>query len=563
MDTPYPMEVDTPYSVIDQNSAQIRRIFLDGYDTLFDVIKSLIDYVPENEITSDSNIISYEQYLQESQNVVVQDTNSSAQQDAMIMSVFEQMSNQVTNCDKINQENKLVNESLTAELERYKERVKIFEQRLNIDLSSREKFIDSQIDDMIVNRNALKQEIDPLKQTLLKMLRKRNKHIENLKGKNVAEKDLPPNNAKVIAPGMFKLDLEPLSPKLLKNKDAYIDYIKHTQKHADTLQELIEHARALRPLDNDLDYACKYAKRIQEVLIYVTATCPSLTKPGEKLVAITPLNKNKKASSTSASRSQPSGNKKQNRILQTTSSNQKNKVEDHPRSIKMNRVIEPICNANVKHSMLNANSKLICATCNECMFDAIHDVCVLDFVNDVNVRSKFKSSKRSKKKTTWKHIGKVSTNVGYKWIPRGQKFTLDGNRCPLTRITSNNVVPPKNPLLTKVTKKTIPCRKNPEMLKEDTNISSSSRSKVVESNISNNSKPSQNWGSNVSTALSSSLVNFRLSKLFSGKSKKHSHKPKAEDSFQEKLYLLHMDLYGPMRIQSINRQKYIFVIVDD
>ncbi|GKB96954.1 integrase, catalytic region, zinc finger, CCHC-type containing protein [Tanacetum coccineum] len=32
-------------------------------------------------------------------------------------------------------------------------------------------------------------------------------------------------------------------------------------------------------------------------------------------------------------------------------------------------------------------------------------------------------------------------------------------------------------------------------------------------------------------------------------SKKHSHKPKAEDSIQEKLYLLHVDLCGPMRIQ--------------
>ncbi|GKC68532.1 retrovirus-related pol polyprotein from transposon TNT 1-94, partial [Tanacetum coccineum] len=48
-----------------------------------------------------------------------------------------------------------------------------------------------------------------------------------------------------------------------------------------------------------------------------------------------------------------------------------------------------------------------------------------------------------------------------------------------------------------------------------------------------------------------------------GKSKKHSHKPKAEDSIQEKLYLLHMDLYGPMRIKSINGRKYILVIVDD
>ncbi|GJZ83412.1 retrovirus-related pol polyprotein from transposon TNT 1-94 [Tanacetum coccineum] len=46
------------------------------------------------------------------------------------------------------------------------------------------------------------------------------------------------------------------------------------------------------------------------------------------------------------------------------------------------------------------------------------------------------------------------------------------------------------------------------------------------------------------------------------KSKKHSHKPKYEDSIQEKLYLLHMDLCRPMRIQSINGRKYILVIVD-
>nr|GEU43266.1 retrovirus-related Pol polyprotein from transposon TNT 1-94 [Tanacetum cinerariifolium] len=48
-----------------------------------------------------------------------------------------------------------------------------------------------------------------------------------------------------------------------------------------------------------------------------------------------------------------------------------------------------------------------------------------------------------------------------------------------------------------------------------------------------------------------------------GESKKHSHKPKAEDSIQEKLYLLHMDLCGPMRVQTINGRKYILVIVDD
>nr|GEY09853.1 retrovirus-related Pol polyprotein from transposon TNT 1-94 [Tanacetum cinerariifolium] len=48
-----------------------------------------------------------------------------------------------------------------------------------------------------------------------------------------------------------------------------------------------------------------------------------------------------------------------------------------------------------------------------------------------------------------------------------------------------------------------------------------------------------------------------------GKSKKKSHKPKYEDTNQEKLYLLHMDLCRPMRVESVNGKKYILVIVDD
>ncbi|GJY93552.1 retrovirus-related pol polyprotein from transposon TNT 1-94 [Tanacetum coccineum] len=48
-----------------------------------------------------------------------------------------------------------------------------------------------------------------------------------------------------------------------------------------------------------------------------------------------------------------------------------------------------------------------------------------------------------------------------------------------------------------------------------------------------------------------------------GKSKKKPHKPKSEDTNQEKLYLLHMDLCGPMHVASINGKNYILVIVDD
>nr|GEZ19723.1 retrovirus-related Pol polyprotein from transposon TNT 1-94 [Tanacetum cinerariifolium] len=48
-----------------------------------------------------------------------------------------------------------------------------------------------------------------------------------------------------------------------------------------------------------------------------------------------------------------------------------------------------------------------------------------------------------------------------------------------------------------------------------------------------------------------------------GKSKKQSHQTKSEGTNQEKLYLLHMDLCGSMRVASINGKKYILVIVDD
>ncbi|GJU45204.1 hypothetical protein Tco_1202470 [Tanacetum coccineum] len=113
----------------------------------------IVDY-PDNEITSDSNIIPYSQYLEETQHAY--------------------------------NESKIVNESLTAELERYKERVKILEQRFNVDLSSREKFIDSQMDDMIRIKNtkfaAFETEIDTLKQTLSKHVKEKESLLTTLNG---------------------------------------------------------------------------------------------------------------------------------------------------------------------------------------------------------------------------------------------------------------------------------------------------------------------------------------------------------------------------------------------
>ncbi|GJU09652.1 hypothetical protein Tco_1132048 [Tanacetum coccineum] len=74
---------------------------------------------------------------------------------AVLMANLSNYGSDVISEEKSNKEKN--NESLTTELERYKERVKTFEQRLNIDLSTREKMIDSQMDDMVKEKLALKQ----------------------------------------------------------------------------------------------------------------------------------------------------------------------------------------------------------------------------------------------------------------------------------------------------------------------------------------------------------------------------------------------------------------------
>ncbi|GJX06766.1 hypothetical protein Tco_0194698 [Tanacetum coccineum] len=130
------------------------------------------DPASDIEITSDSNIISYDQYLKETESAAVQNTTSTEQQNVVIMSVFEEITNRVAKCNAASIQNKNANESLIVELERYKERVQMFEERQKIDLNDREKYIESQMNDMILNKNAkfaaFQKEIDSLKFSLSK-----------------------------------------------------------------------------------------------------------------------------------------------------------------------------------------------------------------------------------------------------------------------------------------------------------------------------------------------------------------------------------------------------------
>ncbi|GKB22116.1 hypothetical protein Tco_0856039 [Tanacetum coccineum] len=76
--------------------------------------------------TIDSNIIPYEQYVKDNAVQVVQSNVSSVSNDALMM-IINDMHEQAAQCVFANEQNKVVNESLTAELARYKEKVMIYE----------------------------------------------------------------------------------------------------------------------------------------------------------------------------------------------------------------------------------------------------------------------------------------------------------------------------------------------------------------------------------------------------------------------------------------------------
>ncbi|GJY82095.1 hypothetical protein Tco_0494846 [Tanacetum coccineum] len=216
--------------------------------------------------------------------------------------------------------------------------------------------------------------------------------LRKLKGKALVDSDVTKHHSD---PEMLKIDVEPITPKLLNKKIAHSAYIKHTKKEATIRRDLVEHVKSKYPLDHSLESACRYAKLIQELLTHISKTCPSINNTDGKLVVVTPKNKDKRvrftkpvtssgytitktASTSNLVSNKPmssstgvkpstsatiksSGNTKKDKNRQTPSSTQKNKVEAHPRKVKSSLknkecVVKPKGTAHMQHSKLNANS---------------------------------------------------------------------------------------------------------------------------------------------------------------------------------------------------------------
>nr|GEV40372.1 retrovirus-related Pol polyprotein from transposon TNT 1-94 [Tanacetum cinerariifolium] len=247
-------------------------------------------------------------------------------------------------------------------------------------------------------------------------LRLKYQHLKENLGNN---NSLPDQLAKVLAPGMYAIDVEPISLRLRNNKEVYLDYLKHLKESVATLREIVEDAKVERPLDRSVASACLYTKHSQELLEYVIGTCSKDFNKRDKKQTTTPLNRKKQVtfvdqyetsntntqkhaeqqitqkinvsvlpctgvdSCTDASGSKPKSNTKKNKISPAKSVNKKT-LKDHSRTNKShlqkpNRVDSSISS---KRTVINLNSDYVCKTCNKCFILANHDIALYYPTND-------------------------------------------------------------------------------------------------------------------------------------------------------------------------------------
>ncbi|GKD49001.1 retrovirus-related pol polyprotein from transposon TNT 1-94 [Tanacetum coccineum] len=244
----------------------------------------------------------------------------------------------------------------------------------------------------------------------------------------------------------------------------------------------------------------------------------------------------------------------------------KNKVEAQPRKVnKKNHVVEPICHDNVKHSKLNANSDLNCATCRT--FTIVGNLCPLTRITSPNVvppsiTTSHSDESQKPKLKVYSRKPKSAKNIVLWYLDFGCSKRMTGNRSQLMNFLGNVTISRvyyveglgynlfsvgqfcDGDLEVAFQKNTcfIHNLEGVDLLfgSRDTNLYTISLDDMLKTYLIcllSKASKTKSW-----------LWHRRLSHLNFGKSKKSSHQPKAEDTKQEKLYLLHVGLCGPMRV---------------
>nr|GEV10099.1 retrovirus-related Pol polyprotein from transposon TNT 1-94 [Tanacetum cinerariifolium] len=421
-----------------------------------------------------------------------------------------------------------------------------------------------------------------------------------------------------IDPELLKINVAPLAPKLQNNRTAHCDYLKHTQEETDTLREIVENKRLLNPLNTSLDYALNNNKKTRFTEhIHSSGNTPIKTTSSTNVVSYKPVLSSTGVNLlTSAIGSQPQGNTKKDKIQQTQSRAKKNKLEDRPRNVRPSlhnkkSVVNTKAISSVPNSKWNVNSDLKCATCNGCLFFDNHDSCVLEFINSVNAYVKLKSAKKQLGNVC--PLTRITTTA---IVPLRKPIPLESN-------TSKPVVTLVYLQKSKEAKNTVPvvqivlcyldsrCSKHMtgdrfqlinfvhkflgtvkfglghnlffvgQFCDSDLEVAFRQHTCFI-LNLDIVDLLTGSRGNNLYTlSLGDMMVSSpicilskasktkswiwhrRLSHLNFGAINHLARQGLVRDTNQEKLYLLHMDLCGPMRVASVNGKTFILIIVND
>nr|GFA17979.1 hypothetical protein [Tanacetum cinerariifolium] len=87
---------------------------------------------------------------------------------------------------------------------------------------------------------------------------------------------------KVLASSLLKIKSKPINAYFKNNRAVHQDYLRVIKEHVETLQEILTEARALKLLDEHIGHASKFAEQIQELLVYVNASCHFTENGNEK-----------------------------------------------------------------------------------------------------------------------------------------------------------------------------------------------------------------------------------------------------------------------------------------
>nr|GEY96130.1 hypothetical protein [Tanacetum cinerariifolium] len=246
------------------------------------------------EYTSDSNMISYDQYVKDNAESVVQTLVKEIKE---MQEVFEQIEAEVDQhaidkkCDEIKQKNLIIkNENLI------------------VDWLSKDVFYTTTDFVLNVSRFSNMHEEFNAAQKRITKLESENSNLKNKIRNDDHDASINENHksncitmlvvkSKVLALGTYVIDVEPIPPRFKKNREVHLDYLKHLKESVATLREIVEEARVEKPLDSSLASACLYTKHSHELVEYVTGTCLNNFNKGDKQIASIHVTRKKRVTS--------------------------------------------------------------------------------------------------------------------------------------------------------------------------------------------------------------------------------------------------------------------------